>query len=612
MVQNLHSLGLLRNGKVYANKQLAIQGLTQAATNDGVAKLARYLYTPENSNEAVIRTVVGFYANAAEMEDNGGGVSYYTILDVEGSAADIAHLQQEINEINSKIGDGIDGKTLTQAINEANAAIEAEEARAVSAETELQEAIDALETALTTALTVTLEVKGTPTEGYLKTYELKQGGNSVGTIDIPKDMVVSGGSLVHGTWDGDTFTEDPDGPDTAIKIEFANSDTIYINTKDLVDFYTAGNAAIGIDNDHNTISLVLDRDGEPFLTVSESGLKLAGVQTAIDTKVEEVAARERLEGSDGISIASNKVKAVAAGYSAPAIKNPISVDKDGIKFSSMLDCGFYDNETEVVNTAEDINAITDPQNTDVFISGDEAFGAAKNKTFKNIEASDINAASETSLAANESIVLDTIDVTGDKGSSNAFVLLNSPVVEISNATVADGAKPYNVFEQTGSGSALEGFNATNVKVDDVALKHNVFNIYNVEDNAVINIADGKFNLDVNNSNVLRLANYTNATGVTVNFENVAWTYENTPNIESADFGWAGLIIYQPASSDVALGGDLSKVQTWTFNFINCKYNGVKVTENNFGEKNQVFYLYNVGDTRAITDPVTNGLTLNFE
>ena len=120
-------------------------------------------------------------------------------------------------------------------------------------------------------------------------------------------------------------------------------------------------------------------------------------------------------------------------------------------------------------------------------------------------------------------------------------------------------------------------------------------------------------MDVNNSNALRLANYTNATGVTVNFENVAWTYENTPNIESADWGWAGLIIYQPESSDDALGGDLSNVQTWTFNFKNCKYNGVKVTENNFGNgnHNQVFYMHKVGGV-TFADPVAGGLTLNFE
>ena len=72
------------------------------------------------------------------------------------------------------------------------------------------------------------------------------------------------------------------------------------------------------------------------------------------------------------------------------------------------------------------------------------------------------------MAANEAIAIDDIDVTGDKGSSNAFVLLNSPAIEVSNITVADGAKPYNVFEQTGSGKKLESFSASNVKVDDAS------------------------------------------------------------------------------------------------------------------------------------------------
>ena len=116
MNKNIISLGLLRNGKVYGTKQLAIQGLTQVATNDGVAKLARYL--DENN---VIRTVVGFYADAAEMEDASGGTSSYTILDVDGSAADAQELRKEIAAINLVIGNGIAGTTLTAAINDVNA-----------------------------------------------------------------------------------------------------------------------------------------------------------------------------------------------------------------------------------------------------------------------------------------------------------------------------------------------------------------------------------------------------------------------------------------------------------------------------------------------------------
>lgn len=607
MTKNLYSLGLLRNGKVYATKQLAIQGLTQDATNDGVAKLARYLYTPENSNDSIIRTVVGFYANADEMEYNGGGQSYYTILDLEGSATEINEIRQEIAEINSVIGDGINDKTLTEAINEINDTL----GNGFTTAHTVTEALEELREELVNALTISLTVAGEPTVGYLKTYVLSQGAVEVGRIDIPKDMVVSGGSLVHGTWDGDTFTEDPDGEDTAIKIEFANADTIYINTKDLVDFYTAGNAAIDIDNAHNTISLKLDRDGEPFLTISEDGLKLSGVQTAIDTKVEEVAARERLEGSDGISIVSNKVKAVAAGYSAPAIKNPISVTESGIKFASLLDCGFFDDETVVANSAADINAIQNPSDADVFINNNDALDAlTTKKTFNSIEMSDVEADEQIYLYANESITVDGMEITGDKGSTNGYILYNAPEVSVSNVSVVNGSKAYNVFEGD-QNNAADKFEAQYVIVDNPSLKHNVFNIYNVNDNAVINISDSKFNLTVDNSNILRLANNGDATGVTVNFENIDWTYEN--GLTKNDWDYAGLIIYQPwKNNDSGLSGDLTAMKTWKFNFKNCKYNGVKVTENSFGEHNQVFYLYNVGGDGSIKDPVENGLDVNFE
>ena len=604
-VKNLYSLGLLRNGKVYQNKELATQGLTQQATNDGVAKLARYLF-PVMGGEPIIRTLVGFYANANEMEDNGGGQSYYTILDVEGSAADIEALKEAVSAINETIGDGISGTTLTDAINDINDRI----GSGFSEDFTVADALAVLAEELSDALTVSLDVAGEPTSGYLKTYILSQGTGTgkteIGKIDIPKDLVVTEGKLVHGYWSGNTFAEDEEGPDTAIKLVIANQEEpVYINTKDLVDYYTAGNG-IEIDNTHNTIAIKYNTHSEEFLVVDKDGIRVEGIQAAIDKKADE----ERLEASDGISIASNKVKAVAAGYSAPAIKNPITVDKDGIKFANVLDCGFFDDETEVANTAEDINAITDPQNTDVFIGGEEALNAlAAKKTFKNLEIANVEAAQQVNLAAVESIALDGVEVTGDKGSKNGYFLVDAPKVDVSNITIADGAKPYNVFEEVGAGT--DSFNASNVKVNDVALKHNVFNIYRPNDDAVINISDVNLNLNVNNSNTLRLANYKNATGVTVNFENVSWTYENTPNKDAADWGWAGLIIYQPATTDVALGGDLSKIQTWTFNFKNCKYNGVKVTENNFGEKNQVFYLYNVGNTGAITDPVANGLTLNF-
>ena len=600
MNKNLISLGLLRNGKVYGTKQLAIQELTKVATNDGVAKLARYL--GENN---IIRTIVGFYADAAEMENASGGTSSYTILDVDGNAADVQELKDAVEHINKVIGNGIDGTTLTAAINDVNARL----GKGFTAEHTVAGALAELKSELEEKLTITLTTASDPGD-YAKVYELKQGGSLIGTIDIPKDIVTKEGKLVYGKWEGNEFNENTEeihyGDELAIKLVLNNDNIIYINAKDLVDVYTAGN---GINIENNVISIKYNTHSEDFLVVDEDGIRVEGIQAAIDKKADE----ERLEASDGISIASNKVKAVAAKFSASALKNPITVNEDGIKFASLLDCGFFDDITAVVSTAEEINSIKNPSETDVFINGDSALNALNalttKKAFKNIEISNVDANNQIYLYATDNIVVDGMEVTGDKGSTNGYVHYSAKDIEISNLSIANGSTAYNVFEGDQTNQNLKVLNASNVMVDNPSLTHNVFNVYKPQNDAVINIKDSRFNLTVDNSNVLRISNTSNATGVTVNFENIEWNYEN--GLSFNDWRWAGLIIYQPYSTDSGLSGDLTAMKTWKFNFKNCKYNGVKVNANNFGQHNQVFYLYCVGTSGSVKDASAEGLVLNF-
>ena len=54
--------------------------------------------------------------------------------------------------------------------------------------------------------TITLEVPETATEGYLKSYVLKQFGEEVGIIDIPKDLVVTAGTVEQISYDADAAT----------------------------------------------------------------------------------------------------------------------------------------------------------------------------------------------------------------------------------------------------------------------------------------------------------------------------------------------------------------------------------------------------------------------
>ena len=320
-VKNLYSLGLLRNGKVYQNKQAAYQGLIQDGTNDGVAKLARYL-EPVVGGDPIIRTLVGFYANASEMSDAGGGQSSYTILDIEGNAAEINNIKNQIQNINNIIGNGIDGTTLTNAINDINDRI----GTGFSSNYTIADALEDLKDTLTETLTVTIDSTTSALE-----YIIFQGGVEIGRIK--KDNVIESGSVVHGYWSGDTFVEDEEGTDIAIKFILVNGSVIYIDANDLVDVYTPGN---GIDINNRVVSIKYNINSEDFLVVDSDGIKVQGIQAAIDAVT--------LEEGKGISIVSNKINAVASEYSTTGIKNPISVEDDGIKFASLLDCGFFDNQ----------------------------------------------------------------------------------------------------------------------------------------------------------------------------------------------------------------------------------------------------------------------------
>ena len=604
-IRNIKSFGLLRNGYIYSNREQAISEITRAITNiegnDGVAILGRYLQDVDGGK--IVSTVVGFYANADLMDDAKGGASHLTIFDVGG-----------IDDLRAIVGSGLTEMTLTEA------------ARALSAKTdELEDIIGSGFTFTESGATitvpfnsastvgdaisnmaVTVDVEGEAESGTPTTYVIKRGDKVIARIK--QDEIVKEGKVVRGTWQdsGHTiFVESEDGPDTALRLTFSDeTPAAYIDIESLIDIYT-GESGITVSSG-NVISIDIDDNSEEFLTVSESGLSVNGIQEAID--------KNKLEASDGIFISSNIIKAVAASYSdnVNGIINPITVDSDGIKFATTLDCGFFDENVAKPESASDITGLRKDGSENLVINNEDAIEALNDNTyrFKSVTIPSGSLDKTVYINAVDGINVGGITIDGAKdGKINGKVNFSAPVVRLSNVKVKPGSTVYNVFEQTGV--ELQEFSALNTTVDDPELTHNVYNIYRPANNAVISIKDAKVSLNVNNSNVLRLSNYSNATGVTINFENVEWSYEKGPNTPSTDWRWAGLIIYQPASADVALGGDLSKIQTWTFNFKNCKYNGLKVENNMFGKHQQVFYLYNVGGDKSFKDPAANGISLNF-
>ena len=154
----------------------------------------------------------------------------------------------------------------------------------------------------------------------LKVYTIAQGGTTVGTINIPKDLVVTRGSVVKGTWANATFTEDTNGTGTALKLEIANQDTpVYINTLDLVKDHT-GSTVDGITvtiSDTNVISV----------SVADGSITEAKLHTDVQAKLAKaVSAIQTTDMNAAISSAIADLDSSASAQSGNYINSITMVD----------------------------------------------------------------------------------------------------------------------------------------------------------------------------------------------------------------------------------------------------------------------------------------------
>lgn len=147
--------------------------------------------------------------------------------------------------------------------------------------------------------TVTLE----HTDGTLA-YTIKQGGTEVGTINIPKDLMVQSGSVV-------TLAEgDVDGLAAGTYIKLVLNDDegtpIYVNVGDLIEYVTA-------DADKNTTSDVV-------VTVSSDHKVSAALSSAIATKISNAASTDDVAAAkaEAITAANEAIAALDATVSQTA------------------------------------------------------------------------------------------------------------------------------------------------------------------------------------------------------------------------------------------------------------------------------------------------------
>lgn len=233
-------------------------------------------------------------------------------------------------------------------------------------------------------------------EGVIKAYKIWQGPTSEstnlkGTINIPKDLVVTSGSVVNGTWSGGKFTEGQ-GTDKALKLVIANQTApVYINPSDFIDVYTANNqtaeVTVAIDTNNNitaTIGTVAASKISGLATIATSGLASDAVMTGYTAAT----ATGNVADTDSAMVAIKKVEAKAnsaisaAGVTsaAPETNSYVTVSgtgQDSQKTGDItvgLTMGDVANNTAGVADAQDVKDYVDDAIEDSTKSGSATAG----------------------------------------------------------------------------------------------------------------------------------------------------------------------------------------------------------------------------------------------
>lgn len=169
--------------------------------------------------------------------------------------------------------------------------------------------------------------------------------------------------------DGMVNTVSFDPKSKALTITFntdSGKETITVDLSSLVDTYTAGN---GIAIDKNAVSIKVDPASEEFLSVDTAGVKISGVQSAIDAAKSEVvggaadtSASNTVYGAKAYasSLASNYATA-AQGKKADSALQSITKGTDGSYVTTTV--GAKSDNSQTIATSVTVQAISSASST---------------------------------------------------------------------------------------------------------------------------------------------------------------------------------------------------------------------------------------------------------
>lgn len=388
------------------------------------------------------------------------------------------------------------------------------------------------------------------------TYELQVGDKIAGTINIPADQFLK--------------SVEYSAEDKSLTFVFNTSEgeqTSVVDLSSLVDTYVAGN---GIELIENGFSIKLDPSSESYLSVSEAGIKVEGINE-IKKNVQEVAANL-------VTVNENLASSIDA------------INKKAVK---------YEDVAGLSNTLEDLNAtvqilqskvdVLTKTNTEV-VSVDGSAGELKDSSKDYIVSGSIN---ENAEIVGKSISLKSIKVSdnarlklnaGDveakdlnisgsfpKANGNTVISVNNAEFIVFKDMVFDASEVYNGIE---IGLASNSVLPKNILFNNCKFQgefsNNAILVFGTQDNAIITLNNCYFEKI---SNALRLSNKSNASGVVVNINNC------TVDQWETRAPWQGFLIcedYTNKTEEEVNANNLFGDGKITVNFNNLVHAGVKI------------------------------------
>ena len=319
--ETLHTLveGTTNGTVKYDGKDVKVHGLGSAAYEDRTfldAKIAEAKQAGTNAQTAVnaLSSKVGTVSE--------GQTVIGLIADAKKAGTDA---QASVEALNTRVGVIPSGSTATTVVQYVDKKIEA-----IPKQTDY-------------SLTVTNPTSST----YAQVYEFKQLGKTIGTINIPKDMVVQSGTVETkaeaGAWGK---------AGTYLHLVLANAEnsSIYINVGDLIEYVSAGSG------ENDAIQISISADHKVSASVKNGSITLAMLAETVQTEINKAHTHANKAELDKI-VDGDKAKWDAMQGNAETYTNNKIAEKIEALDGSAIATAEADGKISVLTGVEEINGV---------------------------------------------------------------------------------------------------------------------------------------------------------------------------------------------------------------------------------------------------------------